>query len=219
VQIVSVNVSLPRTVVRDGRRIRTGIFKEPVRGPAMLRMLNVDGDRQADLRVHGGPSKAVYAYSSEHYAYWRGQLPEMALAWGMFGENLTADWPPEDAVNVGDRFRAGSAELMVTEPRLPCYKLGLTFGRKDIIRRFLASGRTGYYFAVVREGVVAAGDPIEFAARDERGITVADITRLYAQDKTNRDLLRRAAEHPALPEAWRSYFRERLERLSGGSRP
>lgn len=216
--IVSVNVALPRTVTRNGRRVSTGIFKEPVEGPVMLRTLNLDGDRQADLRVHGGPSKAVYAYPAAHYGFWRQELPEMTLSWGMFGENLTGDWPREDAVNVGDRFRIGSAEVMATEPRLPCYKLGIKFGRTDIIKRFLASGRTGFYLAVVREGLVQAGDAIELVERDEHGVTIADITRLYAHDKHNRDMLRRALALPALSNDWRGYFQERLERLSSQRR-
>ena len=212
--IASVNVSIPRTVVRRGRRVRTGIFKEPVRGPVMVRTLNLDGDRQADLRVHGGPSKAVYAYPVDHYSFWRHEFPDMTLTFGMFGENLTGDWPHEDAVYVGDRFRVGSAEVMVTEPRLPCYKLGLKFGRGDIIKRFLASGRTGFYLAVVREGTVEAGDAVALIERSEHGVTIADITRLYAYDRRNQDLLRRAVDLPALSEAWRGYFREQLDRLS-----
>jgi MOSC domain-containing protein YiiM len=214
VRIVSVNASLPREVTWNGRRVTTGIFKEPVGGPVALRTLNLDGDGQADLSVHGGPSKAVYVYLVEHYAYWRDELPQMTLPWGTFGENLTADWLQEDAVNIGDRFRVGSAEVMVTEPRLPCYKLGMRFGRKDFIKRFLASGRTGYYLAVVREGVVESGDAIEVVERDRHGVTVADITRLYTRDKTNRALLARAVQVPALPESWRGYFRDRIEQLS-----
>jgi MOSC domain-containing protein YiiM len=217
-RIASVNVSLPRRVIAMGRRVETAIYKEPVEGPVTLRTLNLDGDRQADLRVHGGPNKAVYAYALDHYAYWREELPAMILPYGMFGENLTADWPPEEAVNVGDRFRAGSIEVMATEPRLPCYKLGLKFGRRDIIKRFLASGRTGFYLSVIREGSVQAGDTVEVVARDSHGLTIADITRLYAHDKHNRDLLRRAAAHPVLSESWRGYFQNRLARLSRQNR-
>ena len=212
--IASVNVSVPRTVVWRGRQVRTGIFKEPVRGPVMVRTLNLDGDRQADLRVHGGPTKALYAYPADHYSFWRHELPDTTLAFGMFGENLTGDWPHEDAVYVGDRFRVGSAEMTVTEPRLPCYKLGIKFGRDDIIKRFLVSGRTGFYLAVVREGTVETGDAVALIERSEHGVTIADITRLYAYDRRNRDLLRRAVDLPALPEAWRSYFREQLDRFS-----
>jgi MOSC domain-containing protein YiiM len=212
--IVSVNVSLPRLVTAGGRRIRTGIFKQPVDGPVRLQTLNLDGDRQADLRVHGGPTKAAYVYLVEHYAFWRAEFPGMTLPWGMFGENLTAEWMPEDAVNIGDRFHVGTAEVMVTEPRVPCYKLAAKFGRQDIIPRFLASGRTGFYLAVVREGTVAAGDAVELIERDRHGVAVADITRLYARDKANRDLLARAVEVPALPPGWKAHFRARLEKLA-----
>src|SRR5262245_58207652 len=142
-RVVSVNVGLPRDVIWKGRTVTTSIFKEPVEGRVALRNLNFDGDRQADLSVHGGPMKAVYAYPVEHYDYWRGELPDMTLPFGMFGENLTIDGLVENAVNIGDRFRIGSAELMATGPRLPCYKLGIKFGRDDMVKRFAASGRTG----------------------------------------------------------------------------
>jgi MOSC domain-containing protein YiiM len=160
-KVVSLNLGLPQTVQWKGKAVSTGIFKASVSGRIALRPLNFDGDRQADLSVHGGPDKAVYVYPAEHYAYWRRELPDMALPWGMFGENLTTEGlQEEDALQVGDRFRIGSAEVVVTQPRLPCFKLGLRFGRDDIVRRFLASGRTGFYFRVVGEGDVAAGDPI-----------------------------------------------------------
>ena len=135
----------------------------------MLRTLNLDGDRQADLSVHGGVSKAVYAYPAEHYEFWKQELPDMQLPFGMFGENLTTEGLFEDTVNVGDRFRIGEAEIMATEPRLPCYKLGIKFGRPDILRMFLQSRRTGFYFAVLKEGAVKAGDDIELGgSRCER---------------------------------------------------
>ena len=211
-KIVSINVSRPRLVVWRGQSVSTGIFKEPVAGRVALRTLNLDGDRQADLTVHGGPSKAVYAYPSEHYEFWRAELPEMELPWGMFGENFTTEGLNESSVNIGDQFRAGSAEVMVTEPRMPCYKLGIKFGRNDILRRFLASGRTGFYFSVLREGEVEAGDSIELLARDQHDVTVADITRLYARDRDDAEMMRRAIEVKALPDSWRDYFRERLEK-------
>ena len=178
----------------------------------MLRGLNLDGDRQADLSVHGGPSKAVYAYPAEHYQYWQEQLPGMNLPWGMFGENFTTEGLDEGGVRIGDRFSVGSAVLMVTEPRMPCYKLGIRFGRTDIIKRFLASGRTGFYFAVVQQGEVGAGDAIELIEQDEHNITVADITRLYAHDKADLETMRRALEVRALPESWRGHFRQLLEK-------
>src|SRR6266481_3896159 len=154
----SVNVGLPRTVKWRGNSVTTGIFKEPIKGSVMLRALNLDGDRQADLSVHGGRSKAVYAYPSEHYEFWRNELPGMKLPYGMFGENFTTEGLLEVDVNIGDRFRIGGAEVVVTEPRLPCSKLTARFGRADVVKRFLSSRRSGFYFGVLREGVVQAGD-------------------------------------------------------------
>jgi MOSC domain-containing protein YiiM len=221
-KLVSVNVGLPREVVYKGKTVKTGIFKEPVADRIRLRTLNLDGDRQADLSVHGGPSKAVYVYPSEHYGYWRQELPGMELPWGMFGENFTTEGLLEGQVNIGDRFRVGSAEVIVTEPRLPCYKLGVKFGREDIIKRFLQSGRTGFYVAVLREGEVGAGDRIERLGRDGNNITVPDITRLYVQrhySKADLEMLHRAASLEALPESWRSYFAEKLQLATRRSTP
>ena len=212
-KLVSVNIGHPREVIYKGKTVTTGIFKEPVEGRIRLRTLNLDGDRQADLSVHGGPSKAVYAYPIEHYEYWREQLPGVDRPWGMFGENLTTEGLREDSVNIGDRFRIGSAEVMVTEPRLPCYKLAAKFGRDDIIKRFLHSGRTGFYFAVMQEGEVGTGDGIEMLSRDEHSVTVADITRLYVREKDDVGTLRRAVQVTALPESWRAYFGKRIEKL------
>jgi MOSC domain-containing protein YiiM len=211
-KIISLSVGRPRLVVWDGQPVSTGIYKSPVEGRVMLRTLNLDGDRQADLTVHGGPSKAAYAYPSEHYGFWRDELPDMELPWGMFGENFTTEGLDESSVNIGDRFRVGSAEVVVTQPRMPCYKLGIKFGRKDILKRFLASGRTGLYFSVAREGEVAAGDRVELLARDENNVTVADITRLYSRDRDDFDTMRRAVEVEALPDAWRQHFRQQLSK-------
>ena len=179
-KLVSLNVGTPREVTLKNRTITTGIFKEPVQGRVMLRRLNIDGDKQADLSVHGGADKAVYVYPKEHYEYWRQKLPSMKMPWGMFGENFTTEGLLEDAVRIGDRFRVGTAELKVTQPRLPCYKLGIKFGRADMVRRFLASGRTGFYLAVLREGMVGAGDTIELIGRNANNATVAEIVKLYA---------------------------------------
>ena len=212
-KLISLNVGLPRVVEWNGGQVATGIFKEPVQGPVILRTLNLDGDRQADLSVHGGVSKAVYAYPSEHYEFWRRELPDMELPYGMFGENFTTEGLREDAVNIGDRFRAGTAELMVTEPRMPCYKLAIKFGRPDIIKRFLQSRRTGFYFAVLKEGEVKAGDAIEPLSRDENNVAVADITRLYAFEKDELVTLRRAVKLKALPESWRQYFQKQIQKL------
>lgn len=214
-KVVAVNVGMPREVLWNGRLVSTGIFKEPVAGRVAVRRLNLDGDRQADLSVHGGPDKAVYAYPAEYYQFWREQFPDMVLPWGMFGENLTVEGLVDSAVCIGDRYRVGSALLEVKQPRLPCYKLALKFQRDDILKRFLASEFTGFYFAVLEEGEVAAGDAITLVRRDESGIAVADITRLYAREKNNVELLRRVVSVQALPESWREYFYERLQRLSG----
>jgi MOSC domain-containing protein YiiM len=201
----------------NGDPVSTGIFKEPVAGRVMLRTLNLDGDRQADLSVHGGPSKAVYAYPSEHYEYWKRELPKMNLPWGMFGENFTTVGLFESKLNIGDKFRVGSAIVMVTEPRMPCYKLGIKFGRPDIVKRFLASERTGFYFAVLQEGEVGVGDPIELIERSRDSLGVSDVTALYTHEKHNIGLLRRAIEIEALPESWKSYFQHRLAKLTGSS--
>src|SRR5207237_2884482 len=190
-------------------------LKVPINTLCLFGRLFLVGGGAADLTVHGGVTKAVYAYPSEHYAFWRAELPTMDLPFGMFGENLTAEGLLEDAVYIGDRFRVGEAELMVTEPRMPCYKLGIKFGRADIIKRFLASRRSGFYFAIVQEGMVIAGDSIELVGNEQKEISVADITRLYAFEKDDVKALRRAIEVKALPENWKGYFRHHLEKQAG----
>jgi MOSC domain-containing protein YiiM len=210
VRVLSVNVGLPREVDRDGERVETSIFKAPVEGRVRVRKLNLDGDRQSDLTVHGGPEKAVYAYPAEHYAPWRAELPGVDLPFGAFGENLTTEGLLEDSVRIGDRLRAGSAEFVVTQPRMPCFKLGIRFGSSEIIRRFAESGRSGFYLSVAREGDVGAGDPVEWIARDANGVTVADIVTLSSATVGDRGLMRRASELPALPRVWRDRFRKRL---------
>src|SRR6516162_7860839 len=210
-KLLSVNVGFPREVEWNGRIVRTSIFKAPVPGRVQVRKLNLDGDQQSDLTVHGGVDKAVYVYPSEHYAFWRKELPNADLSWGAFGENFTTEGALDDkAVHIGDRFRIGSAEFVVTQPRMPCFKLGIRFGRADMVKRFLHSGRNGFYFAVAQEGEVAAGDSIELLKRDENGIAVADIVELYTADASNQELLHRVSELPALPESWREYFQKRL---------
>ena len=210
-KVISVNVGRPQLVVANEKPVSTAIFKHPVAGRVAVRRLNLEGDAQADLSVHGGPSKAVYAYPSEHYEFWKQELPEMDLPWGMFGENLSTSGLMESELNIGDKFKAGTAVLMVTEPRMPCYKLGIRFGRSDIIKRFLASGRSGFYFAVLQEGDVAAGDEIELIEADKHAVKVSDITRLYVHDKHNIDLLQRALQVEALDQGWKEYFQRQLE--------
>ena len=209
-KLMSVSVGLPREVSWHSRVVRTSIWKSPVQGRVHVATLNLDGDRQSDLSVHGGVDKAVYVYPREHYPFWQGELPGADFSPGAFGESLTSEGLLEDQIRIGDRLRIGTAEFIVTQPRMPCFKLGIRFGRPDLVKRFLQSRKTGFYFAVQREGKVAAGDPIEFIDRSESGVTIRDITNLYASDSQSPELLRRASELPALPESWRDYFRKCL---------
>jgi MOSC domain-containing protein YiiM len=209
-RVLSLNVGRPR-IVRDGdREVLTGIFKDPVEGPVLLRRLNLDGDQQADLRVHGGPAKALYAYPSEHYAFWRRERPEAVLPWGMFGENLTTEGLREDDACIGDRFRIGHALVSVTQPRMPCYKLGIRFGQPDIVKQFLASGRSGVYFSVVEEGLVASGDPIQCVHRDSNAISIADVNRAYTRPYAEIPLVRRLVDLEILPPGVHGHFVDAL---------
>ena len=209
-KLISVNVGRPQDIIAGGKTVRTSIWKNPIQGRVHVSTLNLDGDQQSDLSVHGGVDKAVYLYPSEHYSYWRTQLPDLDLPWGAFGENFTADGIFEDQIKIGDRMRVGSAEFMVTQPRMPCYKLGIRFDRRDMVKRFLESKRTGFYLAVLREGEVETGNPIEFIEKQESGVTITEIVSLYSSDFQNQALLRRATELPALPQSWKDYFRKRL---------
>ena len=209
-RLLSVNVGRPRLVSWRGRTVSTGIWKTPVSGPVRVRSLNLDGDRQSDLSVHGGPDKAVYGYPSEHYAFWREQLPDAELPWGVFGENLTTEGLFEDRLCIGDRLRCGTAEFVVTQPRLPCYKLGIRFGRADMVKRFQQSARPGFYFAVVVEGQLEAGDAIEITATARERVTVVDVSRAFIEGTDDVRLLGMLAELPALPEGWREHFRSQL---------
>jgi MOSC domain-containing protein YiiM len=212
-RVLSVNVGLPREVTWRGKRITTGIYKEPVEGRVAVRTLNLDGDRQADLRVHGGWDKAVYAYPSEYYELWRQERSELDFAWGKFGENLTTEGLVDTDVSVGDRFRVGTAELVVTQPRLPCFKLGIKMGRQEFVTEFLERGLHGFYLAVAREGEVEAGDPIVRLSRDPHGFGVTEVARLYVHDRHDLDAMQLAADLNVLPESWRDYFRKRTSRL------
>lgn len=215
-KIVSLNVGLPREVAWRGTVTTTGIYKQPVGGRVTLRKLNLDGDRQADLTVHGGEYKAVYCYPLVHYDYWREELPGQELPMGVFGENFTTDGLQEDSVHLGDQFSVGSAEVFVTQPRLPCYKLAVRFQADEMVKRFFASRRTGFYLGVAREGEVGSGDEIRAIARDPNGVAVSEITRLYAKktyDDSDVTSVQRVLRVSALPESWKQYFRERLERM------
>jgi len=211
VKVISLNLARPRLAVYKSATINSGIFKEPVSGRVALRKLNLDGDKQADLTVHGGPYKAVYAYPSEHYEFWRQELPGMDLPWGMFGENFTTEGLAEDDLHVGDRFQIGSAVVTVRQPRVPCYKLAAKFQRDDILERFLLSGRSGFYFSVEQEGEVGPGESIELLSQEHGGVTIAEMNRLFVREKYNQELLQKAIATDALPEDWRNYFLPRLK--------
>ncbi len=215
-KLISVNTGLPRDVMWRGRKITTAIYKQPAEGRVALRKLNLDGDRQADLSVHGGEYKAVYCYSIAHYDYWKRELPNRELPMGVFGENFTVDGLLEESVHLGDQFSVGSAEVIVTQPRLPCYKLGVRFDADDLVKRFFLSRRTGFYLAVTREGEVGAGDEMRVIGRDPIGVPVSEITRLYGEKRySDADVasVKRTFRVAALPESWKQYFRQRLEQI------
>jgi MOSC domain-containing protein YiiM len=212
-KIISLNVGMPRKVRYHDREVTTGIFKSPVAGPLLLRRLNLDGDHQADLESHGGRNKAVYAYPSEHYAFWQKELPGVELVWGNFGENFTTEGLAEENACIGDHFRIGEAVVKVTQPRIPCYKLGIRFGRPDMVKRFLASRRSGIYFSVVEEGLINTGDPIERIREDERRVSIADINRAYVGLRDNIALARRIVSLEVLPRGLHDAFVEGLRSL------
>lgn len=212
-RLVSVNVGQPRRVPWKDETVETGIFKEPREGPVGVTRTNLTGDGQADLTVHGGVDKAVYVYPSEHYPFWARQLRRRDLTWGMFGENLTTEGLDEATVRIGDRFVIGTAELEVSQPRLPCYKLGIKFGRADMVKRFLRSRRLGFYLRVCREGTITAGDPIRQLEGDAHAVTIADLALLETTRHDDVVLLERAVHSTALTESWRRKYQEHLATL------
>lgn len=210
-KILSVNVGLPRQALFNGKTVTTGIFKTPVHRRVKVKRLNLEDDGQADPSVHGGPNKAVYAYPAEHYSWWRSQFPGVDLPWGTFGENLTVKGLTEDNAHIGDSFKIGTVVLMVTQPRLPCYKLGIKFRREDMPERFLTSRRTGFYFAVVKEGELGEGDVVEPIARDPNQISISTILHLYRNPEyRDAELIKRILQIEALPAGWRKRFLKRF---------
>jgi MOSC domain-containing protein YiiM len=212
-KLLAVSVGEPREIVVEDRLVRTSIFKSPVTGRIPIRNHNLAGDAQSDLSVHGGTAKAIYAYPHEHYAFWREQLPGVELQPGHFGENLTIEGLLEEDVHVGDRLKIGSSELVVTQPRLPCYKLGIRFGRADMVNRFLASRRTGFYLSVASEGDLGAGDTIEILERHPAAISIRELLRMYLKEGVGSDRLREAIAIPALSDAWRAELQKQLARV------
>jgi MOSC domain-containing protein YiiM len=209
-KLLSVNVSLPREVQHGRKTVTTGIFKEPVNGRVMLRTLNLDGDGQADLIGHGGIYKAAYVYSIENYDYWKRELGRTDFTFGQFGENFTVEGMLEDEIHVGDVFRVGSALVAVTQPRVPCYKLGIKMGLPRFVKMFLASCQVGFYLRVLEEGEVGAGDVFDRVRTDAERMTVREICHLLYFDPENLGGARKALRIQALSPGWRQSFEERL---------
>ncbi len=209
-RLISIQVGVPRTVTIDGQEVATGIYKAPLKGRVQLRSTNLEGDKQADLSVHGGQDKAVYAYPSEHYSYWKKELSGVDLPWGAFGENFTTEGLTEDAVCLGDRFTIGTAEVVVTQPRIPCFKLNLKFDSDVMAKRFLVSRRSGFYLRVLREGEVGSGDKIVRIHQDENRVSVSDALRIYLHEPDSNDLLHRALQVEYLSTSWREHFRQEI---------
>jgi len=209
-KVISLNVSLPREVEYRGNKVSTGIYNEPVEGRLKVRTLNIDGDKQADLTVHGGPDKAVYAYPSEHYPYWKEHYPNHKLGWGMFGENFTTEGLLEDQANIGDEYQIGSAKFAITQPRMPCFKLAIKFESNDIIKKMFASAKCGIYFKVLEEGEVGAGDEIKLIKKDKNNVTIQDIMKTYGNEHKHKELLERALKIDALPVGWKSHYNDIL---------
>ncbi len=209
-KLLSVNVSQPKEVSYNGKRIKTGIFKEPVSSRTMMRRFNLDGDGQGDSTVHGGIHKAVYVYPIEHYTYWKRELRRDDLTYGKFGENLTVEGMLEDTVHIGDVFQIGEALVEVSQPRVPCFKLGIKMRDPQIVKPFLESERVGFYVRVLAEGEVGAGDTIERIKVGEGQMTVKEIVHLRHFDDTNAAAVEKAANLPALTPSWRDSFEEIL---------
>ncbi|HET9773614.1 MAG TPA: MOSC domain-containing protein [Nitrososphaeraceae archaeon] len=212
-RVISVNVGLPIKVNFGKEIVTTAIFKNPIKHRIKLYKLNLEGDKQADLTVHGGIDKAVYSYPSEHYKFWKKEIKDFEYSWGTFGENLTTEGLLEDLVNIGDQFRIGSAKVVATQPRMPCYKLAVRFGRMDIIRRFMESERSGIYFKVAQEGEIGVEDKIELIKSDENKVTIRDIVRLQTNGGRDTEMMNRAIKVKDLPDGWRNYFMEKLTKL------
>lgn len=212
-ELLNVYVGRPRPVTYNGKLIQTGIFKELLKGEVRVTKLNLEGDQQADLKVHGGMNKAVYAYPFEHYAFWKNKFPELDFEGSAFGENLSVKGLLEEEVCIGDKFDIGSARLQVTTPRMPCFKLGIKMNNPAFIGDFLEEGRNGFYFKVLKEGIIKAGDSIKLVHRDSYGLTVDETIRAYHKERKNKKLLEKAAQSPSLPEDWKLLFEQKLLRL------
>ncbi|QCK14197.1 MOSC domain-containing protein [Mangrovivirga cuniculi] len=213
-QLKSIFVGKPKEVMYNGKIISTGIFKNEISGAVKVNKYNLEGDKQADLTVHGGENKAVYAYPVEHYEFWKKIRPDLQFEPGVFGENLSVSGLFEGEVNVGDQYKIGTAVLSVTTPRLPCFKLGIRMNDTKIIKDFMDAERSGFYFKVIKEGVINPGDKIELIHQDSYGLTICDLVKLHTTEKTNSELLLKAIEAPELQDDWKEKFAEKLNELN-----
>ena len=211
-KLLSVNVSQPKEINHDGKTITTGIFKEPVHGRVRLRSMNLEGDGQADLKGHGGVNRAAYVYTIENYDFWKNELDRDDFSYGQFGENFTVEGMREDQIHVGDIFRVENALVQVTQPRIPCFKLGIKMNMARFPKLFLASGRVGFYLRVLEEGEVGAGDVVDRVWNDPNRMTVREINYLLYFDGQNLADARRALAIEALSPGWRDSFEERLRK-------
>jgi len=212
-KVLSVNVGERTTIEYKGKLVETGFFKYPVSRLVLARHDGLDGDVQVDRRVHGGPHKAIHAFPSEHYGFYRDLFGSADWTYGHFGENLTTEGLLESDVRIGDRFRIGEALVEVSQPRSPCFRFGARLGSRDAIRTCVDSARTGLYFRVIEEGALKAGDTIDAVGSDKGAMTVEEVHRLYYHDKTNREALRRAVACKVLAPGFRDDFVARLEQL------
>jgi MOSC domain-containing protein YiiM len=213
-RVQALNVSLPKVLVYKGEEVLTGIYKVSTAEPLMIRKTNIDGDRQADLTVHGGVDKAVYAFPAEHYSYYQETLKQDPYETGQFGENLTTEGMLESDVHIGDRYQVGEVVLEVSQPRSPCYKFAIKMGTAESLSVCINSAKTGFYFRVLSEGVVQSGDRIEIEYSNDTAPTVEEVHRLYYLDKRNIDGLTRAAQCNSLAEDWIDEFENRIRKLA-----
>ncbi|PKM09947.1 MAG: MOSC domain-containing protein [Gammaproteobacteria bacterium HGW-Gammaproteobacteria-10] len=203
-KLLSINVAEPVAVEQAGRSVATAIFKKPVAGPVYVGRMNLDGDRQGDSKNHGGADKAVYAFSYDHYAYWSAVLNKPDMPYGQFGENLSIAGLDEALINIGDQLEIGGCLLEVSQPRIPCFKLGLALDVPNMPRLFIERGATGIYFRVLREGEIATGDPVEIVRRGRHQLAVKTLfTSYFDPQRQNPEALATALEIPELALEWR----------------
>ena len=212
-KVLSINISEPKKITFNGKELITSIYKMPVEREVNVNQLGIEGDRQADLQVHGGYDKAVYAYSHKHYNHWSSILKEEFVDFGLVGENLTIEDFNEKDVFIGDEYKIGSVILQVSQPRIPCYKVGIKMNNRDFPRTFSQSGLLGAYMRVIKEGAMSKGDVVELQNRNVDSMSLFDIAELLFVDLKNIEKMKKAINVPNLSEEIKEKFRERLMKL------